>query len=150
MELLMEEQALVKKQERQNKKNDGFSFLELIAVLVIIAILASVAVPVYTEQMKSARATEAQVTIGAIKNATKMYEQKYGSLPNDVAVLESKGFIKIDPATVTKWTFEFSKNRNELQLITAKSTNQMPGGEGNTITFDARTGKWSGYGQASE
>ncbi len=132
------------------KNNRGFSFVELIAVLIIIAILASVGVPVYMEQVKSARAAEAQTTIGAIKTASKMYYQKYGKVPSDMKTLEKKGFIEIDKATGQKWSFEFSKSRNELQTISAKSKESMPGGAGHTIKYDAINGKWSGYGQVEE
>lgn len=132
------------------KSNKGFSFVELIAVLIIIAILASIGVPVYLEQVKNARAAEAQTTIGAIKTSVKMYRQKYGRVPSDVEELQKKGFLEIDRATDTKWKFEYTKGRENIQTITATSTEAMPGGAGHSITYDAETGEWSGYGQAEE
>ncbi len=132
------------------KNNKGFSFVELIAVLIIIAILASIGVPVYLEQVKNARAAEAQTTIGAIKTSVKMYRQKYGRVPGDLEDLVKKGFLEIDRATETKWNFEFTKSRDNIQTITATSTESMPGGSGHSVSYDAETGKWSGYGQAEE
>ncbi len=132
------------------KNNRGFSFVELIAVLIIIAILASIGVPVYLEQVKNARAAEAQTTIGAVKTSVKMYRQKYGKVPSDVEELVKKGFLEIDRATETKWRFEFTKSRDNIQTITATSTESMPGGAGHSITYDAETGKWSGYGQSED
>jgi len=130
--------------------NRGFSFVELIAVLIIIAILASIGVPVYLEQVKNARAADAQTTIGAIKSAAKMYHQKYGSLPRDVEALEKKGFLQIDNATKNKWKFEMSISRDAVQTIKATSTEDMEGGGGHSIEYDAMMGKWSGYGQPEE
>ncbi len=46
-----------------NKK--GFSLIELIAVLMIIAILVAVGMPVYVKQVETARAADAISTIGA-------------------------------------------------------------------------------------
>ena len=132
------------------KSNRGFSFVELIAVLIIIAILASIGVPVYLEQVKNARAAEAQTTIGAIKTSVKMYRQKYGRVPTDVEDLVKKGFLEIDKATASKWKFDFTKSRDDVQSISATSTEHMPGGAGHSISYDAETGKWSGYGQTDE
>ncbi len=128
----------------------GFTFIELMVVLIILAILASVGAPIYMEQVKSARAADAQTTIGALKTAAGMYRQKFGKLPRDVQELEQKGFIEIDQATQRNWKFEFTKNRDKLQLVRAISTENMPGGAGNTVEYNAETGKWSGYGQPEE
>ncbi len=131
-----------------NKK--GFSLIELIAVLLIIAILAAVGIPVYVKQVETARAADAISTISAIKSAAKQYRQKYGKIPSDVEALEKKGFLELDKATKSKWRFEFTKTRDEIQTITATSTELMDGGSGHSVKFNAETGKISGYGQGDE
>ncbi len=121
--------------------------VELIAVLVIITILASIGVPVYMEQVKSARAADAQAAIGAIRTAAKMYQQKYGRIPKDIQELENRNFLQIEQSTKRNWTFKFD---NELTKITAVSTEDMPGGGGHEISYSSETGNWSGYGQSDD
>lgn len=130
--------------------NKGFSLIELIAVLLIVAILAAIGLPIYAKHIESARAADAISAIGAIKTAAKTYRQKYGKLPADVETLEKKGHVEIDRATKSQWRFEITKTRDEIQSISATSTELMDGGSGHTVKYNAETGKFSGYGQGDE
>jgi prepilin-type N-terminal cleavage/methylation domain-containing protein len=128
--------------------NRGFSLLELIAVLVILAILAAVGIPAYLKHVESARAADAQVSIGAIKTAYKMYYQKYGRAPRDVQELLDKKILELDQATQNQWKFSFrSGEEGKVAIIEAVSTEAMSAGGGKTIKYDAATGGFSGYGQ---
>lgn len=140
---------------RQSKRkllgnNKGFSLIELIAVLLIIAILAAVGIPIYVKQVESARAADAISAIGAIKTASQTYRQKYGKAPADVETLEKKGQLEIDRATKSQWRFEITKTRDKIQTITATSTELMDGGSGHSVKYNAETGKFSGYGQGDK
>lgn len=142
--------ALIRRKEMRKsllnrlKNQKGFSMVELIAVLVIITVLAAIGVPVYLEQVKSARAADAQAAIGAIRTAAKMYQQKYGDMPRDIDELESKKMLNIEQSTKRNWSFTWD---NALSTVTAVSTEDMPGGGGHELSYDAETGRWSGYGQ---
>lgn len=59
-----------------NKK--GFTLIELMVVVLIIAILAAVALPQYQKSIEKARATDAWTTLKAIEDAVKRYELKKG------------------------------------------------------------------------
>jgi len=48
------------------KNQKGFTFIELVAVIIIIAILLAIAVSIYLSYIKKARSTEAQTAIAAI------------------------------------------------------------------------------------
>lgn len=129
----------------------GFSFVELIAVLIIIAVLASIGVPVYLEQVKNARAAEAQTTIAAIKTAAKMYRQKYGDRDcPDVDKLTDKKFLEIDEATDRKWDFEIDCSGGKVSRIIATSTEDMEAGAGLKVRYHADEGTFYGYGQDEE
>ena len=54
-------------------KNKGFTLLELMAVVVIISILASIAMPIYTRSIERARAVEAMANIKALNDAVYAY-----------------------------------------------------------------------------
>ena len=59
----------------------AFTLIELLIVIVIIAILASVAFPVTALVMEQARKAEAKNEVTNLVNAIKMYELEYGKLP---------------------------------------------------------------------
>jgi len=115
-------------------------------VVVIVAILAAIALPIYLDYVQSSYASEARTVISNVHNAAKMYYQTRGEWPGDVEQLERAGQLDLDRSTKLKWTFE-------LQLpdrIGATSTEEMQGGAGKIVSFDALTGKFKGYGSAED
>ena len=64
------------------KSKKGFTMLELLMVVIVIGILASLAIPQYQSFMEKARVAEAKQMIGAIKNAQELYyleHNRYGT-----------------------------------------------------------------------
>jgi prepilin-type N-terminal cleavage/methylation domain-containing protein len=55
------------------KSKKGFTMLELLMVVIVIGILASLAIPQYQSFMERARSTEATNIIGSIKSAEELY-----------------------------------------------------------------------------
>ena len=127
------------------RKSKGFTLIEVLVVVVIVAILAAISVPIYIEYVQGARAADAQASIGAILNASKMYAQDLGEDPPSVDVLETGGYLTMDPATTRQWTFTIIGN-NPITQIQGVSTGEMRGGAGKTVTLDVATGKFYGYG----
>ena len=77
------------------KKASGFTLIEMIGVLAVIAILAALLIPKIFEAINNARINNAAVTIGTCKSAVADHYAKYGSLSstNGVAVtLPHPGF----------------------------------------------------------
>ena len=66
-------------------KQGGFTLLELLMVVIIIAILASIALPQYIRATEKARATEALQLAGAIRSAQNRYKAQ--SVTNLYALL---------------------------------------------------------------
>ena len=129
-------------------RQSGFTLIEVLVVVIIVAILAAVAFPIYQSYVKSAYASDAQATIGAIMNASKMYFQDTGMYPSEVtADLEPK-YIQIDKGTSNSWEFTLEGGGTDQPpaTITATSTDLMKQGAGKVVTFTVETGRFSGFG----
>ena len=61
------------KMKRQQNRKGGFTLLELLMVVIIIAILASLALPQYIKASEKARGTEALQLLGAVRTAQTRY-----------------------------------------------------------------------------
>jgi prepilin-type N-terminal cleavage/methylation domain-containing protein len=55
------------------RSQSGFTLVELLIVMVVIGILATVAIPMYQLVPERGRATEADAGLGAIRSAMRVY-----------------------------------------------------------------------------
>lgn len=108
-------------------KKEGFSLVELMIVLVIVGILAAVAVPIYTNQVRKARMGEADAALGTIRTQLRVYYGENGSYPstsgpvvpatwNDIAADELKGKYFTDASYTyagTDSTFKITCDKGE-------------------------------------
>jgi prepilin-type N-terminal cleavage/methylation domain-containing protein len=124
------------------KDERGFTLVEVLIVVILVAILAAIAVPKYIQAVKGARASDAKVQINAILNASKIYQQETGTWPSDLTIMTEQGYLELDDATLRAWTFQLVGD----QQIQATSTAEMKGGAGNVVTFNIQEGRWEGYG----
>lgn len=124
------------------KDERGFTLVEVLIVVILVAILAAIAVPKYIQAVRGARASDAKVQINAILNSAKIYQQETGNWPSDITALTDEGYLELDEATMRMWTFQLVGD----QQIQATSTAEMKGGAGNVVTFNIQEGRWEGYG----
>ncbi len=61
----------------------GFTLVEILVVIVIIGILASVAIPAINNSIRGARVSSLRLEITALEQAIEQYQQKYGDYPPD-------------------------------------------------------------------
>ena len=66
----------------------GFTLMELIIVVIIIAILAAIGIPQFFKVAERARASEAISFLGAVKNAQMRYAAEHGATTDDPADLD--------------------------------------------------------------
>lgn len=59
----------------------GFTLLEILVVVAILAVIASIAIPQYSGALLAARMQKAKQELRTIANAIDMYRSQYGSLP---------------------------------------------------------------------
>lgn len=66
------------------KKKKGFTLLELLVVLAILAILIAIAIPVYKNQKEKAAITAHNANVRVLETAVESYRQDNGKLPEDL------------------------------------------------------------------
>ncbi len=123
----------------------GFTLIEVLVVVIIVAILAAVAFPIYQNYVKGAYASDAQSAIGSIFNAAQMYYQDTGQYPTSVDELQPK-YMQLNKSTERQWDFTIIGSGDELSQIQATSTEEMKQGAGKEITYEVETGLFKGYG----
>lgn len=79
------------------KKKKGFTLLELLVVLAILAILIAIAIPVYKNQKEKAAITAHNANVRVLETAVESYKQDKGEYPKDVEQLKNDGYIKSVP-----------------------------------------------------
>lgn len=75
----------------------GFTFMELLIVMVIIAILAAVAVPKYLEHLRRAKEVVLQRNLSVMRQAIDFYWQDKEKPPATLQDLVSAGYLREVP-----------------------------------------------------
>ena len=91
------------------KSKNGFSFIELMVVIIILGILAGAIVPRYMDKADKAKVVKAQVDIAAIETSLKMYKLDNGFYPTTEqglwALIENRNLYRIPAGFVPHQRF---------------------------------------------
>ena len=127
----------------------GFTLIELAIVIVIAALLAAVAIPIYQGIVEDSKWTEGETAIGSIKSAVEVYAAKHSNnlsaLPNGAATAGPTGWpelIRLEPGTITKLQYF---NMGDFSLTTTVVAGP-PRADTFTVTLNASGGGISGNG----
>lgn len=91
---------------RPLRRSRGFTLVELLLVLVILAVLAMVVVPKFTGRSEQARETAAQTDIANLETALDAFEVDCGRFPNSDEGLRA---LVERPANVQNWRGPYIK-----------------------------------------
>jgi type IV pilus assembly protein PilA len=67
-----------------NKKTQGFTLIELMIVIAIVAILAAIALPAYRDYLIRSKVSEAAAAVGACKTSVSEFAYARNAWPADV------------------------------------------------------------------
>jgi len=112
-------------------RDAGFTLIEVLVVVMIIGILASLAVPQYYKSIERDKASEAVNLMMALKSAQDRYKAKYGAYCNG-AIATCSGF-DFDPPTLKYYnalpafTAGSAGNQSWSLILTRKNTPALYG-----------------------
>lgn len=93
----------------RHQDEEGFTLVELLIVMVIIAALAGTAVPLVSRRAEQARRTRAIADIEALSTAIDLYEADMGTYPS--ADLEELYTAPTDVTLAARWMGPYLKRR---------------------------------------
>lgn len=130
------------------RSRKGFTLLELLMVVIIVGILATLAVPQYAGFVERARAAEATSTIASIRSAENLRKLETGSYAATDAQLQT--YVNYPTGgTATYWTYAATAGTPTTYTITATRTNKPAGaaaaGQTIVLSWDDTIGAtWTG------
>lgn len=101
------------KNNPDRRQEGGFTLIELVVVMAIIAILASLAVPIFTAQIKKAKEAVLQEDLHVMRNAIDSYTMDKGKAPQSLDDLVQAGYLRaipVDPMTNSRDTWVTDSN----------------------------------------
>jgi type IV pilus assembly protein PilA len=115
----------------------GFTLLEILIVIIIIAILATFAIPQYIRAAKRAIASEAISVIGSIKGALARYYQENGDITTNLDDLDID-----NPNSVTGHNFTYTISGTGIDGYTITAQPATTRAKGITVTYQAASNSY--------
>jgi general secretion pathway protein G len=86
-----------KMEGKRSRAERGFTFMELLIVMVIIAILATMAIPIYTTQLKRAKEVALQQNLWTMRHAIDQYTTDKEKPPANLQELVTTKYLREVP-----------------------------------------------------
>ncbi|MCK9604268.1 MAG: prepilin-type N-terminal cleavage/methylation domain-containing protein [Candidatus Omnitrophica bacterium] len=124
----------------------GFTLLELVVVVIILGILATLGFTQYTKMVEKGRTSEAKMILGQIRTAEIAYTQQYGGYTSTI------GSLSVDVPTACTTTHYFSyatPNTTEGRATRCTASGKTPdagASAGYSLTLSFGAGTFGGTG----
>ncbi|MHC4836140.1 MAG: prepilin-type N-terminal cleavage/methylation domain-containing protein [Planctomycetota bacterium] len=124
-------------------KSTGFTLIELMVVILIVAVLAAAAIPLMRGRIDQSKWSEANASAGAIRNAVKAYFMDSGNIItgdlDDTAVQQALGMQSGDLTgsyfTASDYTID-SVNSDGVAVITVTGSQTNAPSGSKTLALD--------------
>jgi len=92
-------------------RNEGFTFIEIMVVVIILGILAAIILPKFTGRTEEARKNAAQSQVGVFATALDAYELDNGSYPTAEQGLKALVETPTTPPIPPRWKGPYLQKR---------------------------------------
>ncbi len=119
---------------KEHRDKKGFTLLEVLIVIVIIGILASLAMPRFFRTVEYSRATEALAQLSAVRSSM----QRCYLLQNSYTGCNAFTLLDVeDPGTITGNHFTYALGTGATTFLITATRNTVDGGStANRVTID--------------
>lgn len=113
-----------------NRKASGFTLVELLIVVIILAILAAILVPQFSGSTDDAKLSSLDSNLAAVRSAIALYRQQHGELPGNSTAVPSAcdgtdgtgtGTLATAPTTFIEQLSMYTKPNGEACSISAET-----------------------------
>jgi type IV pilus assembly protein PilA len=120
----------------------GFTLLELVVVIIIIGILATLGFTQYGKVIEKGRIEEARMVLGAIRSAQEAYRQEYGSYTTTASNLQ----VSFPSSCTATHYFSYSvANGTYANATRCESSGKQPDiASAYSVTLEYASGNFSG------
>lgn len=133
---------------KRMRSEDGFTLIEMVVVLVLIAILAAISVPIYRDFIDRQRRKGGEAALYTILTAAKTYYYRNGdSFTGSICACDvlptppPENNIWLDTAEICQhWDIGYDGTAGSSVTITATGQNEYAGLGTVTLIFNATTG----------
>jgi len=138
----------------RGKREEGFTLIELMVVIVIIGMLAAIVVPKFMGAAGTAATTSAKAQVSSFKTALQLYKLDNGSYPKTGEGLEAllknsngRNYLEQDVLPKDPWGNPYiyacpGQNGHDFEIVSL-GADAAPGGEGENADIQS----WNLQGQ---
>jgi general secretion pathway protein G len=115
------------------KNEQGFTILELMIVLSIVAILLTIAEPSFQQSVRRAKETVLKQNLFTLREVIDQYRADRGKYPPNLEDLKASGYLKsmpIDPLTKSSTTWQEIQDQADGGVFDAFSGSELVSLEG--------------------
>jgi prepilin-type N-terminal cleavage/methylation domain-containing protein len=113
---------MLQKMKKMVINDKAFTLIELMIVVIILAILAAIAIPQFTQNKEEALDARIKADIKIIQNAVDLYKFEKNEYPSSISDLVNDGYLRTEPKHPDDQNYEYTLEKEADNNITGKVT----------------------------